>query len=131
MDDNTDTGRYHELLRIILKEQLDQTIDVALLALEPLYKPGLTGIIRAGFTSGDARHVANACEALENLDKQEITAGLSVILQKSINNDFGNNDGFFQSLEDVLKWCADHRNSWLKSCGARTLQPLETINNHA
>jgi hypothetical protein len=131
MNKNTDTDRYHELLHIILKEQLDQTIDLALLSLEPLYEPGLIGIIRAGFASGDARHIANACEALENLDRQEITAGLSDILQKSVSNDFDSDDGFFQSLDDVLKWCANHRNSWLKLCGDRALQALNTVNHHA
>jgi len=112
-----------ELLRITLKEQLDQNIDLSLLALEPLYEPGLIGTIRAGFASGDARHVANACEALENLDKQAITAGLSVMLQKSVNNDFSSDDNFFSTLEDVVNWCVDHRNSWLNMCGDQALQP--------
>jgi len=122
---DTDAGGLNclELLRITLKEQLDQTIDLALLALEPLYEPGLVAIIRAGFTSGDARHVANACEALENLDKQAITAGLSDMLQKSISNDFSVDDGFFNSLEDVINWCTNHRNSWLNLCGDQALQP--------
>ena len=113
-----------ELLRITLKEQLDQNIDLALLALEPLYEPGLIAIIRAGFASGDARHVANACEALENLDKQAITAGLSVMLQKSVSNDFSTDDSLFKSLEDVVNWCVNHRNNWLNLCGDQALQPL-------
>jgi len=113
-----------ELLRITLKEQLDQNIDLALLALEPLYEPGLIAIIRAGFASGDARHVANACEALENLDKQAITAGLSVLLQKSVSNDFSTDDSLFKSLEDVVNWCVNHRNNWLNLCGDQALQPL-------
>ena len=115
MDREAGKEHCHELLRITLKEQLDQTIELALLALEPLHEPGLINIIRAGFTSGDDRHIANACEALENLDKQELTAGLSDILQKSINNDFCSDKGFFQSFEDVIAWCANHRNNWLKS----------------
>ena len=123
---DTDAGGLNclELLRITLKEQLDQNIDLALLALEPLYEPGLIAIIRAGFASGDARHVANACEALENLDKQAITAGLSVMLQKSVNNDFSSDDSFFRSLEDVITWCKKHHNSWLNLCGDQALQPV-------
>jgi HEAT repeat protein len=113
-----------DLLRITLKEQLDQNIDLALLALEPLYEPGLIAIIRAGFASGDERHVANACEALENLDKQAITAGLSVMLQKSINNDFSGDGNFFSSLEEVITWCTNHHNNWLNLCGDHALQPL-------
>jgi len=123
---DSDTGGLNclELLRITLKEQFDQTIDLALLALEPLYEPGLIGIIRSGFASGDARHVANACEAIENLDKQAITAGLSVMLQKSVNNDFSADDSHFKSLEDVVNWCVTHRNSWLNLCGDQAVQPL-------
>ena len=124
MDMNTGGLNCLELLQITLREQLDQTIDLALLALEPLYEPGLIGIIRAGFASGDARHIANACEALENLDKQAITAGLSVMLQKSVNNDFSADDSCFKSLEDVVNWCVNHRNSWLNLCGDQALQPL-------
>ena len=123
---DTETGDLNciELLRITLKEQLDQNIDLALLALEPLYEPGLIAIIRAGFASGDARHVANACEALENLDKQAITAGLSVLLQKSVSNDFSTDDSSFKSLEDVINWCTKHHNSWLNLCGDQARQPL-------
>ena len=124
MDADADGLNCLELLRITLKEQLDQNIDLALLALQPLYEPGLIGIIRAGFASGDERHVANACEALENLDKQEITAGLSVMLQKSVSNDFSSADSYFGSLEDVINWCVTHRNSWLNLCGDQALQPL-------
>jgi len=113
-----------ELLRITLKEQLDQNIDLALLALEPLYESGLIGIIRAGFASGDDRHIANACEALENLDKQAITAGLSVLLQKSVSNDFSMDDSLFSSLEEVIIWCTKHHNSWLNLCGDQALQPV-------
>jgi HEAT repeat protein len=116
----------HQLLRITLKEQLDQTIDLALLALEPLYECGLIHIIRAGFASGDARHIANACEALENLDSKDITAGLSSMLQQSINNDFGSHDGHFRSLDDVLRWCSGQRNEWLRICAGRLLSPQQT-----
>jgi hypothetical protein len=123
MDTEAEALTCLELLRITLKEQLDQNIDLALLALEPLYEPGLIGIIRAGFASGDARHVANACEALENLDKQAITAGLSVMLQKSVSNDFSSDDSFFHSLEDVITWCTKHHNRWLNLCGDQALQP--------
>ena len=115
-----------KLLRITLKEQLDQNIGLALLALEPLYERGLIGTIRAGFASGDARHIANACEALENLDQQEITAGLSIMLQQSVSNDFSSDDSFFSSLEDVVNWCVRHHNSWLNLCGDQALQPLNT-----
>jgi len=124
MDAETGGINCVELLRITLKEQLDQNIDLALLALQPLYEPGLIATIRAGFVSGDDRHVANACEALENLDKQAITAGLSALLQKSVSNDFSTDDSQFNSLDDVITWCTKHHNSWLNLCGDRARQPL-------
>ena len=81
--------------------------------------------------SGDARHIANACEALENLDSQDITKGLSEVLQKSINNDFSRDNDLFHTLDEVIRWCADHRNSWLSTCGDRSLNPINPVNNHA
>ncbi len=71
------------LLQYTLKEQLDQTIELVLLALESLYNRETIRIIHAGFSSGDACHIANACEALENLDKGTIIDNLCNALQRS------------------------------------------------
>jgi AAA family ATP:ADP antiporter len=113
----------HTLLRHALKEHLDQTIELALMAMEPLYEPGIIGIIRAGFLSGDTRHVANACEALGNLDKKDIVSSLNEILQNSASNDFSKEKTAFQSIDDVLDWCAKNENDWLRSCGIKAMQP--------
>ena len=59
-NDTSDANTARSLLKITIREQLEQTIELALMALEPLYESGTIGIIRAGFSSGDARHVANA-----------------------------------------------------------------------
>ena len=117
--DDTDTAR--SLLKFTIREQLEQTIELALMALEPLYEPGTIGIIRAGFSSGDARHVANACEVLGNLDKQYMIGSLSDALQKSASGDFGQHDMTFRGIDDVLNWCAQHSNSWLRLCGEQAL----------
>jgi hypothetical protein len=117
--DAADTAR--SLLTFTLREQLEQTIELALMALEPLYEAGTIGIIRAGFSSGDARHVANACEVLGNLDKQYMIGSLSDALQKSASGDFDQHDMTFRNIDDVLNWCAQHSNSWLRLCGQQAL----------
>lgn len=109
------------LLHDTLKEQRDQTIELALIALEPLYEPGTIGIIRAGFSSGDARHIANACEVLGNLDRQDMIASLGGALQQSAGGDTGQADLFFGNVDDVLNWCVQHGNDWLRSCSRQLL----------
>jgi len=115
-------GSARILLQYTLKELRDQTIELALMALEPLYEPGTIGIIRAGFSSGDTRHVANACEVLGNLDKQDMIGSLGDALQKSASGDYDQQkDVFFRTTDDVLNWCAQHGNEWLRTCGQHAL----------
>ncbi|HAJ92021.1 MAG TPA: hypothetical protein DCO71_05305 [Gammaproteobacteria bacterium] len=127
-----DTGNAaRSLLQYTLREQLDQTIELVLLALESLYDRETIRIIHAGFSSGDARHIANACEALGNLDKGAMISNLSDALQRAAGGDFGHKGQFFAGADDVLRWCADHGNSWLSQCGRQALQPAETGKKHA
>jgi hypothetical protein len=124
-------GPGHTLLKYSLKERLDQTLDLVLLALEPLYEPGLIGIIRAGIISGDARHIASAREALDNLDNREPVAGLVDILRQSMQEDYGQGGSTFRNPKDVLDWCAGHSAEWLSLCGSRALQAEAAGNTHA
>ena len=91
------------------------------MALEPLYESGTNGIIRAGFSSGVARHVANACEVLGKLDKQYMIGTLSDALQKTATGDIDQQNMTFRGIDDVLNWCAQHGNSWLRLCGEQAL----------
>jgi HEAT repeat protein len=125
-DAGSSAGTAYPILRYTLHEQLEQTIELALLAMEPLYEPGLIRIIRAGFTSGDERHIANACEALENLPGQETVAGLAEILQQATGNAIAGGNSIFSRLDEVLAWCMDHTNEWLSQCGNRAMQALQT-----
>jgi hypothetical protein len=120
-NENDEANTARSLLKYTVREQLEQTIELALMALEPLYEQGTIGIIRAGFSSGDARHVANACEVLGNLDKQYMIGSLSDALQKSASGDFDPHDMTFRGIDDVLNWCAQHSNSWLRLCGEHAL----------
>ncbi len=117
-------GTGYSILRYTLQEQLEQTIELVLLAMEPLYEPGLIRIIRTGFTSRDTRHIANACEALENLPGQEIVAGLGEILQQATGNAPAGETTIFSRVDEVLAWCASHTNDWLSQCGNRALQGM-------
>jgi len=131
-NDDRDTGNAaRSLLQYTLKEQLDQTIELVLLALESLYDRETIRIIHAGFSSGDARHIANACEVLENFDKGTMISNLSDALQRSAGGDFGQKSRFFACVDDVLRWCADHGNSWLSQCGKQALQPVKAGKTHA
>jgi len=125
------TGTACVILRYTLQEQLEQTIDLALLAMEPLYEPGLIRIIRVGFTSGDARHIANACEALENLPGQETVAGLAEILQQTTGHATAGGTAIFSHLDEVLAWCKNHTNDWLSLCGSAAMQTPQTGSSRA
>lgn len=126
IDAERDKNTAMSLLRYTLAEQMDQTMELALLALEPLYGTETIGIIRYGTRSGDPRHIANACEALGNLGDQKIISNLSDILQKSAAKDFHRENMKFQQADDVLNWCSRHTNDWLRYCSHKALYPDTT-----
>ncbi len=86
----------------------------------------LLGCNLGGFLSGDSRHVANACEVLSTLDKASVASSMNAILQNAACNDFSRDGETFQGLDDVLNWCANNRDDWLKSCGIRAMEPGKT-----
>ena len=129
--ENRSTGNTaRSLLQHTLKEQLDQTIELVLLALEPLYNSETIRIVHAGFSSGDSRHIANACEVLENLGKDPMISNLSDALQRSAGGHFEPGGQDFTSIDDVLNWCAEHGNSWLNECGKQAFHSLKPENTH-
>ena len=126
---NGNTAR--SLLQHTLKEQLDRTIELVLLALESLYNKETIRIIHAGFSSGDSRHIANACEVLGNLDKNAMISNLNDALQASAGGDFEQQNRRFTSVDEVLQWCADHANDWLSQCGRQALLSSKQEATHA
>mgnify|MGYP000293647362 CR=1 FL=1 len=115
-----------------LRERLEQTVQIALLALEPLHEPGIIATIRAGFSSGDARHAANACEALFNLDNQQVASRLRDILLQTLDHQHARNcAATFSTAEQVLEWCARQKDDWLQTCARAALQSLAGIRAHA
>ena len=115
-----------------LRERLEQTVQLALLALEPLHEPGIIATIRAAFSSGDARHAANACEALFNLDNQHVANRLRDILLQTLDHQHARNcAATFSTPEQVLKWYATQKDDWLQTCARAALQSLERMHTHA
>ncbi len=110
------------LLGYVLHERFEQTVQLALQALEPLYEPGLIEVIRAGFSSGDERHIANAGEALSNLTNQPATGLLYRLLVHGREAQTDTDTGVFHTVRDVLNWCAGLQEEWVQSCAGRALQ---------
>jgi predicted Fe-Mo cluster-binding NifX family protein len=127
-DNETAVNSARPLLQYTLKEQLDQTIELVLLALESLYDRETIKIIHAGFTCGDSRHVANACEVLGNLVKHSSICNLCDALLRASGEDPGHWQPPFAGVDDVLQWCANHANHWLSECGKQALQPAGKFN---
>jgi len=114
-----------QLVRHTLRERMEQTLLLALQALEPLYKPGIISTIRAGFSSGDSRHVANACEVLVNLGNRAVAGRLHDILLQSISRQAGvQSDSEFSTVNDVLNWCRQQKDDWLQHCADSALATL-------
>ena len=127
-DNKTTVNSAQLLLQYTLKEQLDQTIELVLLALESLYDKETIRIIHAGFACGDSRHIANASEVLGNLVKDSRVCNLCDALLRASGEDPGHWNPHFSSIAEVLQWCADHGNNWLSECGKQALQPAGKLN---
>jgi hypothetical protein len=121
-----------ELVRYTLSERMNQMLHLALQALEPLHEPGLISIIRAGFSSGDSRHVANAIEVLANLDDHKVAGQLHDILQLSISKQTGKPaKADLSALQEVLDWCLQQKDDWLRHCASTVLSTLSPGNSRA
>ena len=119
------------LVSYTLHERLEQTVQLALLALEPLHEPGIIATIRAGFSSGDPRHAANACEALFNLDNQHVASRLRDILLQTLDHQHARNcTTAFSNPQQVLEWCTSHKDDWLRTCAHEALQSLGSMHAH-
>jgi len=111
------------LLDIVLRERLEQTIDLALTATKQLQNRVDIAIIRAAFHSGDRRHIAQAVEALRYLEDRKLAALFGVILgdPPSAIARRPPGDEIFVSRRDVLAWCRRHPAAWIRACAARAL----------
>ncbi len=118
-DGNPDAG---SLMKLVLRERLEQTLQLALLALEPLHEEGTMNIIRAGFASGDQRHIENAIEALDNLEGSGVIKNLSRILSRLHDRSQVPQGSEMKTVRDVVDWCTGHPDEWLQQCAAYFVQ---------
>lgn len=117
-----------ELVGYILKERLDQTIELALLAMEKFEDPLTIGVVRAGLGSGDRRHIANACEVLRNLKDTKLANILGDILDEFAGHEetLVGEAGELSNAHDALTWCSHRRDPWLSQCAQRALEQYAT-----
>ena len=115
------------LLEHVLRERFEQTVQLALQALEPLYEPGLIEVIRAGFSSGDERYIANAGEALSNLTDREAASQLHEVLGRARGDCVAPDTGLFHTVRDAVNWCSGQRDAWLQLCAGRVLQDSDPV----
>lgn len=113
-----------ELLEYVLKERLQQAIELALIVLEYLGGHETIRIIRAGLKSGDPRHIASAGEALRYIDNAELALLLSDLLEDIRHNETRVQpvQHKFKSARDVLDWCKQRSDPWLNQCATQVSQ---------
>lgn len=110
------------LLRMTLAERVAQTVDVALLALQPLVADGVVATLRAGVASGDSRHVANACEGLRNLEPHSARTLAEIVQGDATGAAGGAGGGVIDTVEAVRRWSAQRADDWLHACAQRALE---------
>lgn len=114
-----------QLLRITLAERVRQMVALALTALQSVSDPSTIAVLRAGLDSADPRYVANACEALRNLDDRTAKALGEILEGRDCYAPVEDKGLPFTRPEQVLEWCGRHDDGWLRTCAqaaSRTLQ---------
>ena len=113
-----------KLLQHLLEERLQQIIDVALTAMEPLYASNTISVIRAGIRTLDDRYIANACEALNSIPNQALAQPLGQLIEDAF---MSTNQGVVSSagnIETVLESLAIRPDTWLQQCTNSALLAL-------
>jgi hypothetical protein len=107
-------------LRLVLEEEVDRHIDLALETLGHLDAKHTADIVRAALSSKDERLCAQAVELLRNLDNGEVVAQLLPLLE--VRHDGARwQHRFAESPRDIwetLKWCQEHGGVWLRQVAA-------------
>jgi hypothetical protein len=115
-----------ELIRLVLQERLEQTVQMALLALEPFHDAATIKVIRAGFASGDRRHIANAIEVLGNLEGSNSTRLLLQVLTRMHDDQHARHVPEISTAREAVEWCTKHPDKWLQQCAGYFMQETKT-----
>jgi len=114
-----------DLMKIVLKERLNQAIDLALLAMKNLGNPGGIMTVRAALKSRDRRHIARALEALDNFEDRELADKVSHLLGNMSNNkpiaDAHHSGILPKTLAEALIWCKESLDPWARECAAHAI----------
>jgi hypothetical protein len=113
----------YALIDMVLDERVQQVTDLALMAMENFENKGAIAVIRAGLNSGDRRHIANAGEALLQISSKKLAAKLGELL---IGEDGRpkrrEEEEDYKTFQDVLNWCSQYPDHWLRRCGQHALR---------
>jgi hypothetical protein len=104
------------LLEQTLRERVEQTIDLALLAAQAANGGDALATIRAGLWNGDARLRADAREALEHLEDRELARSLAGTLRNAEQVRPGPRSVRSRNAVGVLAWAGARDDPWLSAC---------------
>jgi len=101
-----------QLLQAILKERIQQFVDLSLASLEYVEDKSTINIIRAGLKSGDNRQIAYACEVMRHLKNRHISKMLGQIYDGGIEKN--KRYSIFGDFKDVIHWCTRRQDPWVQ-----------------
>jgi len=118
-----------KLLAHVLEERLQQILEIALTAMEPLCARGVIDIIRAGISTRDDRYIANACEALNSIPNRTLAQPLGQLLQDAFMPVRRTAQSITEDLEVVLRSLAARPDAWLQECAGNALTVYRGANS--
>lgn len=114
------------LIKLVLRERLEQTIQLALLAIEPLHDAETIRVIRAGFASGDRRHIENAIEVFGNIEGGTAVKLLMQVMTRIYDHQLEQHETEISTVRELIEWCTTHPDKWLQQCAGYFRQEMET-----
>jgi hypothetical protein len=108
----------YRLLFTVLRERLDQVIDLALSALKGIEGVETINVVRAGLRSGDRRQTANAREALCQLREANIAMTLEQVLRLEERDMAARppRSATLAEIRQMLAWCRTIPDTWMREC---------------
>ncbi len=120
-----DLNKTLKLLKHLLEERLQQVLEIALTAMEPLCATNVISIIRAGIGTLDDRYMANACEALNSIPNQTLTQPLGQLIQDAFMPTRQTVVSSTGSIEVVLESLSMRPDTWLQECARSALHTFQ------
>lgn len=125
-------GEEWELLLMALIERQEQVNHLILICLEPTLSDASLMVVRAGLKTKDERQIANAVEALESMDDEPAIRRIAALIKgdhQALRNDVDVQK--FVQMEDVLNWCDETGDWWLRECCMNIRHKAEKVGANA